>query len=110
MEKKIIVPVTLQKDARLDLDVDVELEVSCSLSHQVVEPPPPKPPPAVKKSAPELPVKKSAPELPVKKSAPAAAAKPEPGPEKKDAEDKPRRPRTKIDSVLDDLLRKVPKR
>jgi hypothetical protein len=35
MEKKILVPVTLLKDARLgDLDVDVELEVSCNLSHE----------------------------------------------------------------------------
>jgi len=40
MEKKILVPVTLQKDARLgDLDVDVELEVSCSLSHETAPPP-----------------------------------------------------------------------
>ena len=52
MEKRIVVPVTLQKDARLlDLDVDVELEVNCSLSHQMAPPPAPAAPPTVPEEA-----------------------------------------------------------
>ncbi len=39
MEKKIVVPVTLHKDARLaELDVDLEVVVSCNLSRQVAKP------------------------------------------------------------------------
>jgi hypothetical protein len=141
MEKRIVVPVTLQKDARLgDLDVDVELEVSCSLSQQSapaqppVEAAQPASPPAVAEPAATPPLqereveeqtmtlsksmlaqaratlKEPAREALLSKPSgkagkPAKSGKPAPRAEAA-AEPRSKSSKTKIDNVLDELLKK----